>query len=61
MNKAIEVASHDLLAAGFAKVDYLAVRDAETLAPFEPASGRPGRVLSAAWLGSTRLIDNIAV
>jgi pantoate--beta-alanine ligase len=48
-----------LLVAGFAKIDYLEVRDAETLAPFDPASGRPGRVLAAAWLGKTRLIDNV--
>jgi pantoate--beta-alanine ligase len=61
VNKAIDVATHDLLQAGFAKVDYLTVRDAETLEPFVPNSGRPGRVLGAAWLGSTRLIDNIAV
>ncbi|HRN85457.1 MAG TPA: pantoate--beta-alanine ligase, partial [Hyphomicrobium sp.] len=49
-----------LLAAGFAKVDYIEARDAETLAPFVPGSGRPGRVLAAAWLGKTRLIDNVA-
>lgn len=61
INKAIEVATHDLLHAGFAKVDYLDVRDAETLQPFQPKAGRRGRVLGAAWLGSTRLIDNIAI
>ncbi len=61
INKAIDVATNDLLQAGFAKVDYLTVRDAETLAPFEPKARRPGRVLGAAWLGATRLIDNIAV
>ncbi|OYW53493.1 MAG: pantoate--beta-alanine ligase [Hyphomicrobium sp. 32-62-53] len=61
INKAIDVATHDLLQAGFTKVDYLTVRDAETLAPFEAKAGRPGRVLGAAWLGTTRLIDNIAV
>lgn len=53
-------AASALLAAGFAKVDYIEVRDAETLAPFVPGSGRPGRVLAAAWLGKTRLIDNMA-
>jgi pantoate--beta-alanine ligase len=46
-----------LLAAGFSKVDYIEVRDAETLHPYVP--GRPGRVLAAAWLGKTRLIDNV--
>lgn len=61
INKAIDVATHDLLQAGFSKVDYLAVCDAETLAPFESKAGRPGRVLGAALLGTTRLIDNIAV
>lgn len=46
--------------AGF-KVDYLAVRDAETLKAAEPGAHRPLRVLAAAWLGKTRLIDNIPV
>lgn len=54
-------AGQALLAAGFAKIDYIEVRDAETLAPFVPGSGRPGRVLAAAWLGKTRLIDNVGV
>ena len=48
-----------LLAAGFAGVDYLAVVDAETLAPLA-ALDRPGRVLAAARLGAVRLIDNVA-
>jgi pantoate--beta-alanine ligase len=47
-----------LEAAGF-KVDYLEVRDAETLRPAGPEAGRPLRVLVAAWLGRTRLIDNV--
>jgi pantoate--beta-alanine ligase len=49
-----------LEAAGF-KVDYLEVRDAETLRPAATPTGRPLRVLTAAWLGKTRLIDNVAV
>lgn len=61
VNKAIDVASRDLLAAGFTKIDYIAVRDAQTLGPFEPEQGRDGRVLAAAWLGTTRLIDNVGV
>lgn len=48
-----------LLAAGFRQVDYVAVRDAETLGPWQP--DRQGRVLAAAWLGKTRLIDNAAI
>jgi pantoate--beta-alanine ligase len=48
-----------LLRAGFTSVDYVAVRDAETLAPIETPS-RPVRVLAAAKIGITRLIDNVA-
>ena len=47
------------LAAGFDKIDYLEVRDAETLAA--PKPGRPLRVLAAARLGGHRLTDTIAV
>lgn len=52
-------ASMELSAAGFKAIDYIVVKDADTLE--EPAPGRPMRVLAAAWLGRTRLIDNIAV
>ena len=41
-------------------VQYLSVNDAETLAPLERVEG-PARVLAAAYLGRTRLIDNVAV
>ena len=34
------------------------MRDAETLQPAISDAGRPMRVLAAAWLGKTRLIDN---
>ena len=50
-----------LRASGFNKVDYLEVRDAETLAAPVEKSGRALRVLAAAILGKTRLIDNVAV
>ena len=46
--------------AGF-KLDYLEVRDAETLAPIASAKDRPMRILVAAIIGKTRLIDNVAV
>lgn len=49
-----------LLAAGFASVDYVAVRDAENLAKIDTLA-RPARVLAAAKIGTTRLIDNMAV
>jgi pantoate--beta-alanine ligase len=48
--------------AGFEPVDYVAIRDAETLAEVAAAdivAGRPLRILGAAWLGQTRLIDNL--
>ncbi|MEZ5908156.1 MAG: pantoate--beta-alanine ligase [Hyphomicrobiaceae bacterium] len=56
-------AERDLHAAGFGKIDYVTVRDAATLAPLTepPQTGSPLRVLAAAWLGKTRLIDNCAV
>lgn len=48
--------------AGFSTVDYLAVCDAETLERLERLKdGQSARVLAAAWLGKTRLIDNVAV
>jgi len=37
------------------------VADAETLSEWKPSSGRRARVLAAAWLGRTRLIDNVPV
>lgn len=54
-------AAMKLLSLGFNKVDYVEIRDAETLGTFDPSSGRPGRVLAAAWLGRTRLIDNVSI
>ena len=47
-------------AAGFAKVDYVAVRAADTLKTVGAPTEGPLRVLAAAWLGGTRLIDNLA-
>lgn len=54
-------AAKELGSAGFEKIDYVAVRDAQSLKP--PAAGQTSglRVLAAAWLGKTRLIDNIPV
>ena len=50
-----------LLSDGFASVDYVAVRDAECLATVDDGTEAPLRILAAAWLGGTRLIDNMAV
>jgi pantoate--beta-alanine ligase len=49
-----------LLNAGFERIDYVAIRDAETLQPLREIT-RPARVLAAARIGSVRLIDNMAV
>jgi pantoate--beta-alanine ligase len=46
--------------AGFEPVDYLELRDAQTLEPVTQIT-RDARVLGAAHLGQTRLIDNLAV
>lgn len=50
-----------LLEAGFTAPDYLDLRDAETLAPLDRLDAMPARLLAAARLGTTRLIDNIPV
>ena len=57
---AVRDGTQHLLSVGFMKVDYLAVVDPETLLPLSSATG-PCRVLGAAWLGKTRLIDNVGV
>jgi pantoate--beta-alanine ligase len=46
--------------AGFV-LDYLEARDADTLRPIASAQDGPVRLLVAARLGRTRLIDNVAV
>ena len=51
-----------LLKAGFERIDYVAVRRADDLASFRNGVvDAPTRILAAAWLGRTRLIDNMAV
>ncbi|HYJ30249.1 MAG TPA: pantoate--beta-alanine ligase [Allosphingosinicella sp.] len=58
--EALARAREALARAGFDPIDYVELRDAGTLAPVERAE-RPARLLAAAWLGTTRLIDNLAV
>ncbi|MBN7777480.1 MULTISPECIES: pantoate--beta-alanine ligase [Nitratireductor] len=57
---ALEAARSALEAAGFDRVEYFDLRDAETLLPIERVD-QPARLLAAAWLGETRLIDNLPV
>jgi pantoate--beta-alanine ligase len=46
--------------AGFSQVDYVAIRDAESLDHIT-ALERPARILAAVKVGATRLIDNMAI
>ena len=57
---AMEVGRELISAAGFA-LDYFEARHAETLAPVTSMKDGPVRILVAAKLGTTRLIDNIGV
>jgi pantoate--beta-alanine ligase len=55
----LDAARSALAGAGFDPIDYVSVHDAETLAPVGPGPiDRPARVMAAARLGRTRLIDN---
>ena len=56
----IEQAKIDLQGAGFGQIDYIALRDADTLGEITPET-KSRRLLAALWLGKTRLIDNLAV
>jgi pantoate--beta-alanine ligase len=49
-----------IASAGFG-LDYLEVRHAETLAPVASVKDGPARILVAARIGKTRLIDNVAI
>jgi pantoate--beta-alanine ligase len=53
-------AERALIEAGFTGVDYVSLADPETLAPL-PLLTAPARLLAAARIGRTRLIDNISV
>lgn len=55
---ALKTALHD---AGFSSVDYATLADASSLLPLESAPTKPARLLVAAQIGTTRLIDNMGV
>lgn len=57
---ATDAAKVRLLKAGYSDVEYLELRDAETLEPVSKLD-RPARLLAAAWIDGVRLIDNVAV
>lgn len=60
IDQVLERARATLRAAGFGPVDYVALADADTLLPVATLE-RPARLVAAAKLGRTRLIDNVAV
>ena len=57
----LEVAEAALLAGGFSRVDYVALADAASLEPLTALGKAPARLLVAARIGRTRLIDNMPV
>lgn len=56
----LAVAKAKLIDAGFTSVDYVALVDADTLEPIDHATGNM-RLIAAARIGTTRLIDNLCV
>ena len=50
-----------IIAAGFSSVDYAVLADSTSLAPLAVLGDAPARLLLAARIGGTRLIDNMAV
>ena len=60
VGRALGPARKRLQAAGF-RIDYLEARDAATLEPVRSHPERPTRLFVAAFLGKTRLIDNVPV
>ena len=60
VGEVLDGAKARLSEAGFGGVDYFALVDAATLEPLEAASGSM-RLIAAATIGTTRLIDNLAL
>jgi len=63
IDEAEQTATAALKTAGFGQVDYVEVREAGDLSRLGPGpiGEARGRILIAAWLGKTRLIDNMDV
>ena len=57
---ALETARNRLTKAGFGNIDYFDLRRADDLQSCRPAAPH-SRIFAAVWLGSTRLIDNLAL
>ena len=58
---ALARAKQMLVEAGFLKIDYFALVDAATLEPVAAVAGEDLRLIAAATIGTTRLIDNLPV
>ena len=58
--ESLDHARRSLAEAGFSRVDYFALIDADTLEPLREPAGTM-RLIAAAVIGTTRLLDNIAV
>ena len=56
----LQNAKQSLVDAGFLRIDYLALVDADTLEPIDASQGEM-RLIAAAVIGSTRLIDNLPI
>lgn len=57
---ALDLGRKTIVEAGFSRIDYFALVDSTTLEPLESPAGEM-RLITAAVIGSTRLIDNLAV
>ena len=60
VSQVLQRAKQQLVDSGFLRIDYLALVDAATLEPVDAPAGEM-RLIAAAVIGSTRLIDNLPV
>ena len=60
IKKSLQLAKQNMQKSGFEKIEYLDLRSSQTLQACNDIK-RPSRLFAAAWLGSTRLIDNLAI
>ena len=61
VTRALAALEDELLGAGFDRIDYAEIADAASLAKIDRLADSPARLLVAARIGGTRLIDNMSV